>query len=57
MNAVSPLWYAEEVRAAAKGSLSAGTHDWTASGVSIDSRSCDEGDLFVAISGEKFRRA
>ena len=54
MNTSSPLWRAEEVRAAAKGCLSAGTRDWTASGVSIDSRSCDKGDLFVAISGENF---
>ncbi len=54
MNAASPLWHAEEVRMATKGCLRAGGREWTASGVSIDSRTCAEGDLFVAISGENF---
>jgi UDP-N-acetylmuramoyl-tripeptide--D-alanyl-D-alanine ligase len=45
---VTPLWQAAEV-AAATGGAHAG--DWSASGVSIDSRTVMPGDLFVALRG------
>jgi UDP-N-acetylmuramoyl-tripeptide--D-alanyl-D-alanine ligase len=45
---VSPLWTAADATGAT-GGLSA--TDWSAVGVSIDSRSLDEGDLFVALHG------
>jgi UDP-N-acetylmuramoyl-tripeptide--D-alanyl-D-alanine ligase len=45
---VSPLWTAADATAATGGSSAT---DWTAVGVSIDSRSLDEGDLFVALHG------
>jgi UDP-N-acetylmuramoyl-tripeptide--D-alanyl-D-alanine ligase len=45
------LWTAAEV-AAATGGRCAGT--WTASGVSIDSRTLAPGDLFFAVSGPNF---
>ncbi|WP_299396753.1 UDP-N-acetylmuramoylalanyl-D-glutamyl-2,6-diaminopimelate--D-alanyl-D-alanine ligase [Pelagibius sp.] len=45
------LWTAEEVAQATGGRL---TGDWQASGVSIDSRSIDAGDLFVALKGPSF---
>lgn len=45
------LWTAKEV-AAATGSASTG--DWTANGVSIDSRSVAAGDIFVALQGPNF---
>jgi UDP-N-acetylmuramoyl-tripeptide--D-alanyl-D-alanine ligase len=44
----APLWTAREVTNAL--GLPAGA-DWTASGVSIDSRAVEPGDLFVAIEG------
>jgi UDP-N-acetylmuramoyl-tripeptide--D-alanyl-D-alanine ligase len=43
-----PLWTAAEAAHATGG---AGPVDWTASGVSIDTRSLDPGDLFVALRG------
>lgn len=52
MTASAPLWHAEEVAAATHGRLN--TDNWQATGVSIDSRTCQPGDLFVAISGEQF---
>lgn len=59
--ASAALWTAAEARAATGGSESGGSesggtasHDWTATGVSIDSRSVAEGDLFVAIRGPVF---
>lgn len=48
---MTSLWTAKDA-AAATGSNSAGT--WTASGVSIDSRSVAPGDLFVALQGPNF---
>jgi len=44
------LWSAEQAARATKGNL-VGGQDWTATGVSIDSRSLEPGDLFVAIVG------
>jgi len=48
---VSPLWTAAEAEAAAGGQS---TCDWTATGISIDSRSLSRGDLFVALAGPRF---
>ncbi len=45
------LWTGEEVAQATGGRL---TGDWQASGVSIDSRSLQSGDLFVALKGPSF---
>jgi len=42
------LWTSAEADAATGGRS---THSWVASGVSIDSRTLEEGDLFVAIEG------
>jgi UDP-N-acetylmuramoyl-tripeptide--D-alanyl-D-alanine ligase len=44
------LWTAAEAAAAATGQLQGSTR-WTATGVSIDSRTVEPGDLFVAIKG------
>lgn len=44
------VWTAEKVLCAVRGQ-SLHTQDWTASGVSIDSRTVQTGDLFVAIKG------
>jgi UDP-N-acetylmuramoyl-tripeptide--D-alanyl-D-alanine ligase len=46
---LSALWTADEAAAATGGEVQ-GT--WTARGVSIDSRSLEPGDLFVALEGE-----
>src|SRR6516225_7735652 len=46
-----PLWTAEEIARAAGGLLQG--LDFQASGVSIDSRSLEPGDLFVALRGER----
>ncbi|MEK9661528.1 MAG: Mur ligase family protein, partial [Alphaproteobacteria bacterium] len=48
----TPLWTAVEA-AAATGGRAEGA-DWQAGGVSIDSRSCATGDLFVALVGPNF---
>ena len=45
------LWTSAEAVAAAQGRCEAG---WVASGVSIDSRTVDFGDLFVALKGPRF---
>ncbi|MDJ0948244.1 MAG: UDP-N-acetylmuramoyl-tripeptide--D-alanyl-D-alanine ligase [Alphaproteobacteria bacterium] len=45
------LWTAEEAADATDGQASG---DWTATGVSIDSRTADAGDLFVALAGPNF---
>jgi len=50
-NATTPLWTAREA-AAATGGMAIG--DWAARGVSIDTRTLVENDLFVAISGPNF---
>ena len=43
-----PLWTSEEAVRATKGECAG---RWTASGVSIDSRTVSPGDLFVALRG------
>ena len=48
---MTPLWSAAEAEAATGGRAA---RDWTASGVSIDSRSVAAGDLFVALVGPNF---
>ncbi|MHA1539882.1 MAG: UDP-N-acetylmuramoyl-tripeptide--D-alanyl-D-alanine ligase [Alphaproteobacteria bacterium] len=48
-----PLWLAEDAAAATNGTIFNGD-DWAATGVSIDSRTVKEGDLFIAIKGENF---
>jgi len=48
---VSILWTASEIAKATAGKC---TGTWTASGVSIDSRSVKPGDLFVALKGPNF---
>ena len=48
---MSALWTATDAAAASGGT---NTADWTAQGVSIDSRSLLPGDLFVALKGPKF---
>ena len=48
---MTALWTAAEAATATRGSS---PRDWTASGVSIDSRSVQPGDLFVALSGPNF---
>ena len=45
------LWTSAEAAVAASGRS---TGDWVASGVSIDSRSIDYGELFVALRGPNF---
>jgi UDP-N-acetylmuramoyl-tripeptide--D-alanyl-D-alanine ligase len=45
------LWTAAEAVAATGGHCDA---DWSAAGVSIDSRSCQPGDLFIALAGPAF---
>lgn len=54
--AATPLWHAGEVQRATGGRAPPGraAPDWTASGVSIDSRSLEDGDLFVALKGPNF---
>ena len=47
----SPLWTATDAAAATAGRK---TGDWTATGISIDTRSLENGDLFVALSGPNF---
>lgn len=49
---IEPLWSVEEVMAATGGRLE-GDISRTIGGVSIDSRSIAEGDIFVAIKGER----
>lgn len=44
------LWRADEVRRATGGTV-VGSEDWTANGVSIDTRSLQPGDLFIALTG------
>ena len=47
-----PLWTAKEAQAAIGGSL-AGRDDWSASGVSIDTRSLKPNDLFIALTDQR----
>jgi UDP-N-acetylmuramoyl-tripeptide--D-alanyl-D-alanine ligase len=54
MNATAPkeiLWTAEEAAQATGGRK---TSDWRATGVSIDTRTLEPGDLFVALAGPTF---
>jgi UDP-N-acetylmuramoyl-tripeptide--D-alanyl-D-alanine ligase len=46
-----PLWTSGEIAAAVRGQLSGG--DFAATGVDIDSREVVEGDMFVALAGER----
>ena len=46
-----PLWTAKDAATATGGRLEGG--DWTATGVSIDSRTIEPGDLFVALSDQR----
>jgi UDP-N-acetylmuramoyl-tripeptide--D-alanyl-D-alanine ligase len=48
---MSALWTAKDVIKAVNG---AGTGDWTANGVSIDSRTVKAGDIFIALKGPNF---
>jgi len=55
----APLWTHDEATAATSGRATSGgagqsTAPWTAEGVSIDSRTLEENDLFIAISGPNF---
>ena len=47
----APLWTAEEIAAATGGKVVGG--GFAATGVSIDTRSLERGDLFVALAGER----
>lgn len=46
----TPLWTSQDAIAATKGQSSC---DWSASGVSIDTRSLQPGDLFVALAAQR----
>ena len=48
---LQPLWTSEEVEKLTMGNS---CHRWTATGVSIDSRTIEVGDLFIPISGPNF---
>ncbi|MDX2276454.1 MAG: UDP-N-acetylmuramoyl-tripeptide--D-alanyl-D-alanine ligase [Hyphomonadaceae bacterium] len=48
----TPLWLAEDAAAATGGRL-IGADSWIASGVSIDTRSLEPGDLFVALKDQR----
>lgn len=45
------LWTAKDAATATGGKT---TGDWTATGISIDSRKVSEGDLFIALKGPNF---
>ena len=45
---MTALWTSTEAATAVNGTT---IHDWTATGVSIDSRTVEPGDLFIAIRG------
>ena len=48
---MTALWTSDSAQAATGGTLSGG--DWTATGVSIDTRTLEPGDLFVALSAAR----
>lgn len=54
MTMSAPLWTTDEVISATQGRAISGADEWHATGVSIDSRTCEPGDLFVSISGDQF---
>ena len=45
---MTALWNAQDIAAATRGATSG---SWTASSVSIDSRTIQKGDLFIALQG------
>lgn len=47
----APLWTANEAMAATGGTVAG---DWSATGISIDTRTLDAGDLFAALAGPNF---
>ena len=49
-----PLWTSAAIEAATGGAVSGG--GFAATGVSIDTRSLEPGDLFVALAGERAGR-
>ena len=51
-----PLWTGDDIATATGGHFASGAPaaDWRATGVSIDSRTCAPGDLFVALAGPNF---
>lgn len=49
---MSSLWTAESAKQATGGKLH-GAADWTATGITLDSRDVAPGDLFIAIKGER----
>jgi UDP-N-acetylmuramoyl-tripeptide--D-alanyl-D-alanine ligase len=49
---MTPLWLAEDAQEATGGRL-IGSDSWLASGVSIDTRSLEPGDLFVALKDQR----
>ena len=49
---MSPLWTSTDALAALGGTASGG--DWNATGISIDSRTVEAGDIFFAIVGPRF---
>ena len=51
MSSANKLWFANEI-AEAVGSTS--NSNWSASGISIDSRTLKPGDLFIALRGPNF---
>ncbi len=54
MTASFALWTAAEVLTALDCKTQSGRSDWTAGGVSIDSRTLEAGDIFFALSGPNF---
>ncbi|HCP00926.1 MAG TPA: UDP-N-acetylmuramoylalanyl-D-glutamyl-2, 6-diaminopimelate--D-alanyl-D-alanine ligase, partial [Rhodospirillaceae bacterium] len=54
MTTSQPIWTCDEVLTATGGQTGTSPDDWVATGVSIDSRTCRSGDLFVAITGNRF---
>src|SRR5258708_19617832 len=49
MSARAPLWTSDEAARATGGKAN---RDWSAHGVSIDTRSIERGDFFVALQGD-----
>tara|TARA_R110002124_G_scaffold287365_1_gene474175 strand:- start:111883 stop:113313 length:1431 start_codon:yes stop_codon:yes gene_type:complete len=47
------IWSAKDAMKATHGTLK-GQQDWTATGLSIDSRTVQAGDLFIALNGDNF---
>ena len=47
----TPLWTSLDAATATGGTA---TIDWSATGISIDTRSLEKGDLFIALAGPNF---